>query len=661
MKIIGIDIGTSNTYIYVSRATPEADRREPPSPLLLPRIGDSTGSVATAVMYEDDKPYLIGNVAESEFYANLDARPRRRLASQFKPEIAGGDPGAMRAMTDFLRMLRQSLPDDFFDEGVEIYAGMPSLSREDYKVNLNACFREAGWPDANFARESDAALVSCLQSGVIEINDLDQKCLILDFGGGTCDYTTLENTEVLQNGGDLLYGGRLFDDLFFQIFCRADPLFAREVPNSPYEWYVHWVECKRRKEAFSDHCRLPGDAAATLHAVWYDRGGNRRESYVRAYTKEDFIRDAENYKASPQTLEILAQYRDRGGLSAQARDVLSGRNVGLLAWMRSMLQSVNPKNALRKAILTGGSCRWFFVADIISEVFPNAACIRSVRGFEDIAYGLALYPLLIESREKTQKLLRESLDGFSRKVVAAAWEIARKQTDDLARLCADRIVETDVMPTLELAAQEGMSIEEIERRCAENIANDDQLLAITERVSERLREQAGKELDFALKKWLRENGVLLAPNFSFPARAISREFFENASVKLSRLDALNVMRITITQVLPAITAAAAAGAIIHSGEAVSTVVGGSLAFAATWALAKTAPSFLERRKLPKFLLTEKTRRKIAEKNRYYLEKELTESLKDVRARMESEIEKRLKSALDDMLTKLSVLNQVKIS
>lgn len=665
MKIIGIDLGTSNTYLYVSRLSESGGHAalEPPKPLVIPKIADDTGSVATVVMYEDDKPFLIGNLAESEFYANIEARPRRRLESQFKPEIAGGDARAMRAMTDFLTLLRRSLPEGTLSDEPAIYVGMPSLSREDYKVNLSACFQSAGWPSASFARESDAALVSCLQSGVIEIDDLSQKCLILDFGGGTCDYTTLENTEILQNGGDLLYGGRLFDDLFFQIFLERDPEFARGVPDSPYEWFVHWIECKRQKENFSDHfygSDAKSDAALTLRALWYDRAGKRHDSYARDYSRNDFIKAAENYRASKGALEILAPYKDRGGVSEIARDALEGRRIGLISWLKTILENISPRNALRKAILTGGSSRWFFVRETVSELFPNALCLSSARGFEDIAYGLALYPMLLESRERTKRLIDEQLPSFSRKVVSMALEIVDRQTEEIVRLCADRIVEADVMPTLETAADESMSIEEIETRCAENIKNDEKLPLIVDEIGGQLREKISKELDFALTKWLRDNGVLLVPNFRFPAEAIGMDFSENVGVKISRLDALNITRLAITKILPALTATAAGGAIIYSGEALSTIVGGSLAFAATWALSKTAPSFLEKRKLPKFFLNEKTRRKIAEKNRYYLEQGLRNSLKDARTKMADEIERRLKNALEEMLTKLSVLNQVKV-
>lgn len=79
MKIIGIDLGTTNTYLYgVEKGTP---RRA----VTLPRISDENGCIATVVLYQDDKPCLIGNIAESEYHTNRARLASRTLRSQFKP------------------------------------------------------------------------------------------------------------------------------------------------------------------------------------------------------------------------------------------------------------------------------------------------------------------------------------------------------------------------------------------------------------------------------------------------------------------------------------------------------------------------------------------------------------------------------------------------
>ena len=101
MKIIGIDLGTTNTYLYGVEKGDAA-----PAPVTLPRISDENGCIATVVLYQDDKPCLIGNIAESEYHTNRARLASRTLRSQFKPEIAHGGSEAMRWMTDFLHELR---------------------------------------------------------------------------------------------------------------------------------------------------------------------------------------------------------------------------------------------------------------------------------------------------------------------------------------------------------------------------------------------------------------------------------------------------------------------------------------------------------------------------------------------------------------------------
>lgn len=687
MKIIGIDLGTTNTYLYGSNTSPDSasgSEQEQPHALILPLISDDSGSIATVVLYEHGQPYLAGNIAESEFFANVDKQASRMLASQFKPEIAQGTPDAMRAMTDFLRLILAALPEGTLEANTGIYVGMPSLAREDFGINLGNCFTQAGWPRPVFVRESDAALVSCLQSGTLDLDDVERKCVILDFGGGTCDYTTVESMDVLQNGGDILYGGRLFDDMFYEVFCAHDEMFARMSPKSSFAWYVHWVECRAQKEKFSDYLRTceaagnrgfgsaavvesraipeksdPQCSGFSLHAAWYLPDGQRQETFVHDYDRDIFIRDAENYSASPQMLTILAEYAGRGGLSAQARDLLAGRRIGLISWLRSILDRIDRRGDVAKIVLTGGSSRWPFVKEIAIQMFPGAECVHSRRSFEDIAFGLALFPLLLASRDRVRKLLDEKIAEFTLKATNTARDLMRKQSGSLVRLCSDRIVSHDVMPALEAAQKSKMTVEELEKSFTDNIKNDSALLEIAREKSNTLREEIQDNLNFAFRNWLRENGVLLVPRFVFPAQAIGQEFFNTVSVKISRLDSLNLMKFTLTTILPLLVGGTTAVTIAHSLEPVSTVAGGGLAFGVTWLLARTAPKLLEKRKLPSFLLTESNRKKIADKNREFIEKSLSSALAEVEANMEVEIERRLRNVMTSMLGRLTVLNQVK--
>lgn len=655
MKYIGIDLGTTNTYIYECGSL-----RQIPQPLTLPDISDSRGSIATVVLYEDGAPILAGNVAEAEYFSQPSLQSRRFLANQFKPEIGLAVPAALSAATDFLKLIRKALKPEWFEKDLIVTVGIPSLAREDFRLNLRECFINAGWPQPGFVRESDAALVSCLQSGSLEVDDLNRKCLILDFGGGTCDYTAIEHLDALEAGGDILYGGRLFDDLVYQAFCRADPLFARESPRSPYSWHAHWLECREQKEHLSDFINKNPDKADSLRITWHDRDGKAHAAYLQDYGREQFLQDAENYKASPELLGLLKPYANRGGLSPMARDLLEGRNVGLIEWLRAILNNVESRRDVSRIILTGGSCRWFFVPEIAKRLFPVAAILPSSRGYEDIAFGLALFPMLEESRQKALALLNEKLPQFTSQAITKTSEIVQNQTRHIIEACADRMVARDIMPALETAQHEKMTATELEEEFSKNIREDKGLLDIVKENSEVLHKKLSGELNFEFRKWLRENGVPLAPRFDFPAQAIGQNFFDNISIRISRLDSLNIMSFTMQNVLPLLAATATAGALAHTGEPVSTILGGGAAFGATWIIAKTAPSFLEQKKLPSFILTEKNRIKIAEKNRAHIEEALAKTMAETAEKIEMDIKLRLHDSLESMLASLTALNQIRL-
>lgn len=656
MKILGMDIGTSNTYIYGSDIDSQT-----PRPLVLPRVSDEDGGIASVVLYEDGVPLLVGNIAESEYHTNRALQDRRKLRCQFKPEIAHGQSEAIGWMTDFLQGLRQALPEGTLEPDTLVYVGIPSRTREDFALNLARCFIDAGWPRPSFVRESDAALISCLQTGALDIDDIETKALILDFGGGTCDFTTLERMEVLQSGGDPLFGGRLFDDLFFQVFCSHDVDFAQQIPGTNSEYFIHWIQCKSEKERFSESMRGPEGHTATLRAIWRDSSGRMRETYVHGYQREDFIRDAENYVASPGMLEMLAPYLGQGGMSPEARDLLDGKRIGLLSWFRNILRVTCDSRDVHKVILTGGSSRWSFVWQMAHEIFPAASCALSSRTYEDIACGLALYPMLLTSHERVRSLLEQKVESFAQEACTVVRSMFMRQARQTVDLCSARIVERDIMPVLESAQKHSKTVAELEQAFIENIKNDTGLLAIINEKTESLRSELEFELQQRFRVWLKENGVFLTPRFSFSAQTLTRDFLDAISIKVSHLAFLNIMDFMIRAVLPGLAAYAVGGAIAHTGEPLSAILGGGAAFAGVWGLGKIAKGFLWKRRLPKFLLNEKNRRKIVDKNREYIEKALGKAFDDVLVGMTDETARKLRQALHSMLARLTVLNQVQIA
>lgn len=665
MNILGMDLGTSNTYLYSCFFDDKAKNTGGmPAPLILKSLSDANGSIATVVLYEHDSPLAIGNVAESEFNAHPSLQGERFLASQFKPEIARKDSAAQRWMKDFLTLLRQAMPETLFAGQLKIFVGIPSLAREDFSLNLGDCFVAAGWPMPEFVRESDAAVVSCLQAGALHIRDMERKCLILDFGGGTCDYTAIEGLDVLQNGGDALYGGRLFDDLIYQIFLDSDREFCAGIKASPAAWFAHWVECRKQKEEFSDFVASElqkGDAGQTqsftMRIGWVDGDGSAREAYA-TLDRHSFMRQAENYTPTPELSRMLSQYENMGGLGQNARDLLDARQVSLITWLRQLLEKVEKRNAVRKIILTGGSARWFFVRELCARLFQNAECVPSRRGFEDIAFGLALFPILLASREHVSRLLEKKLPQFTREAVRIARELIDRQTAEMTSLCSQRIVERDILPALEDA--KGLTFGELARNFRDNIINDHMLMEIVRQKSLALNERIREELGAAFRCWLKENGVLLAPEVEFPGKAVSDDFFVRASESLKKMDLAALTRMALLAIIPIAAGGMAAHALAPLGEPISIAAGTGIFGAAAWVTAKSAPEFLEKRKVPSFLLKGYFREKIVEKNRKVIEAEMKSQFASAQEDISRDVEKMLSDSLKDMVGGLSILNQIQI-
>ncbi|ATD80823.1 MULTISPECIES: Hsp70 family protein [Desulfovibrio] len=656
MKILGIDLGTSNTYIYGAHR-----HSATPQPVVLPRASAPDGCVETVILYEDDMPRLIGHLAESEYYANAAMRSRRSLRCQFKPEIGEDGSGAMRWMTDFLRMLRDALPPGTLELDSLIFVGIPARTRESFGLALSQCFTDAGWPAPALIRESDAAMISCLQSGTIELDDMEHSLLILDFGGGTCDFTLAENSEILQSGGDRLLGGRLFDDLFFQLFCRHNPGLQEQARADNCEYYVHWVLCKAEKERFSKILQKDINSAVSLHLSWYDAQGGQKHAYLHELTWQQIVSAAENYTASEALLGMLRQYANRGALGSTAADMLQGREVALISWFKDMLYDIKKQKSVAKIILTGGSSNWFFARDAVLDVFGTDNIVMSPRTYEDIAYGLALYPMLLNTHLKIKSLLEDQSEDFSQRVAGIAQGIFEKHTKLAARTCAERIAARDIMGVLESAQQSRKTVEEIEQKISEKIRSDSGLLTIIRERTEAARTEIERELRQQFSRWLRENGVHLVPRLNFSARTLSTSFFDAVQVKISRLTLLNTMDVMVVAVLPGVAAfAVGEKMLLTTGEPVSAVLGGAAAFAGTWALGKFGKNFLRTKRLPQFLLNEKNREKIIAKNKEYIQEALEQAFQEIRQDLMEDARTKIRYSLKALLQRLTVLNHIRV-
>ena len=99
--------------------------------------------------------------------------------------------------------------------------------------------------------EPEGALWFHLNRKDIGLDQASDGALVIDFGGGTCDFAYMCRSKVQHAWGDMQFGGRLFDDLFFRWFLDKNPdVLARLCANND-EYFVHWYLCREAKEHFS--------------------------------------------------------------------------------------------------------------------------------------------------------------------------------------------------------------------------------------------------------------------------------------------------------------------------------------------------------------------------------------------------------------------------
>jgi len=97
-----------------------------------------------------------------------------------------------------------------------VLCGVPSEADGAFRAALEATAERAGFGAPFLVDEPKGALLYHMKQRDISVYKALGGVLVADFGGGTCDFAFLEGGRVVRSWGDMLLGGRLFDDLFFQ-------------------------------------------------------------------------------------------------------------------------------------------------------------------------------------------------------------------------------------------------------------------------------------------------------------------------------------------------------------------------------------------------------------------------------------------------------------
>jgi hypothetical protein len=502
---IAVDFGTTNSYFCKC-----------PTDQLSPvgvDFGSGRDGLPTAILYREGKSPLIGHWALHEYgEATPKERSTYQLRTQFKPDIGAGGNAARHA-EDFLRAVLVEAEKQHIaltPDTCRVIFGVPSESGPEFKQALTGIAEATGFGRIRTVDEPKGALLYHLWHKDFSPSEAQQGVLVIDFGGGTCDFALMRNLEVLHSWGDMELGGRLFDDLFYQWFVSQNPEAAQAIEQAGDFYYVYAYLCRETKEFFS--LTMARDRHETVNK------SIGRYGSLRNMTWQAFQERASVYRPSA----ALTQYLDEAGIRIER--LSQGRTLDLINWFKTCLTqglaSLDQRKApIGRVILAGGSSQWPFVFDTITEVLgvEGTHLMRSDRPYAAISEGLAILPALQQSFKTVRTNLRKDLPVFCRERIGP---LIQKVTETYAaEIAADVTIElfdAKIRPVLEDFRKQGGTVASLKQRTALDVdAFDAQLKAIVAQRGDLLKTGLTDKVKAEFAQWL------ASYNLSVPEASLS--------------------------------------------------------------------------------------------------------------------------------------------
>jgi molecular chaperone DnaK len=496
--VLAVDFGTTNSYYCKC-----------PGDQLTPKgvdFGDGRDGLATAILYREDRAPLVGHVAIEEYgEATPQERKAYTLRTHFKPDIATGTE-ARTIARDFLAAVLDEARHrqiDLAPARREVIFGVPSEAADDFRTALAQVAKDAGYGDIRMLDEPKGALLYHIFHKDMPARDALKGLLVVDFGGGTCDFAFMSRGSVRHSWGDMQLGGRLFDDLFFQWFLDANPGALKTIAEDGSEYFVHSYLCREMKEFFSRTMARDMKEPVTKAVRHYGR--------VAGMTWEEFTRRARSYRPSPTFRRFLASIGSTPGKLIEP-DVA----IDLLAWFRDCLrQGLSgggiEKSDIRFVILAGGSSQWPFVVDILRGELKidTSQIMRSDRPYAVISEGLAILPALQEKFRVTQEELREELPEFCReRVEPAVRQRAAAVAMDVASAVTQQLFDEQLRPLLEGFRTQGGTIASLRKQVSSaTLAFEPRLRKLVEEGVSVLTDGLPIATEQLVKEWFDAHGI----------------------------------------------------------------------------------------------------------------------------------------------------------
>ena len=654
MSVLALDFGTANSYL--SRCSIHS-----PNPQGIQLQAGSVG-MATVLLERPGKSPLIGDLAANTFgNAPPSVRSGWSLHTQFKPDIAKSQ-AARDAATAFLKTLLENAAEakvHLSPESSRVIFGVPSDAPMEFKATLRGIARAAGFGNVELLPEPIGALVFHVVSGQIPLHQARCGGLVVDFGGGTCDFAFLAKGEVLHSWGDFELGGRLFDDVFYQWFVDQNPGAMDRIRADGAQYYVHAFECRKMKEFFSE--TVAHDRTTAVHYAIPGYGS------MAGMTWDEFVERAKRYRPSDALRE------ERAAMNVPLGKLASDGALDLLEWFRSTLAAglsgANIKQRdVEYVLLTGGSSSWPFVFELIEKELGLglAKVIRSSNPYAAISEGLAALPALQEKFKDARNQLSEGRDDFITSEIAPMLKdgidaVVEDISEHLTRIVFDEKIEN----VLQEFRSKGGTIADLELRIGAAVSEIDinQDHWIDKRLEAFVMALASKVLEAAYC-WIESHGLKSGRD---PFQ-LQRDPVRIGDIKIPGFLDIhsNVITAIMATVIASVTASVAGGggmALIAHGP-IGIVIGMLIGVTVTWAIVRygkaAAVAKAESIQIPGWvassvILRDGQIKSMRSKVKDNLREKVCESLQ----RVSNQIQEALKSIVDRELEGISVIQQIR--
>ncbi|MDR2368539.1 MAG: hypothetical protein LBF58_10630 [Deltaproteobacteria bacterium] len=501
-SVIGIDFGTTNTYLTVC---PYGTKNKFPI-----HIAGRSPAIDTAILYADnpgpaqDSYPAIGETATVTFGQAADkARSGMgyRYYANFKPEIARAET-PRRCAADFFATIAKEAQ----KVGVRlepgknlVIVGAPSEASDAFRETLKAILAEAGLGPAEVVDEPKGVLLTDLGYNRFALADILDGFLVIDFGGGTCDFALMRRGEVVGSWGDLELGGRLFDDLFYQWFLEQNPGLEKRLVAERRDFYVWSYLCRLLKEDFSE--TVARNPKATVDSEIGRFGA------VKGLTSEGFLSRASSYSPSAAFL------RHGESLGTGFTPRLRSGPIDLIAWFADLLADGLKDAKVRAVSLSGGSSKWFFVREICQSLLKLGPdrILGSPNPFGAISEGLAILPAVKRELETARvKMQADKADFVASDLMPQVQSSLAVRATRLADAITLDLFDSRMVPIIKDSQDGPFKIGEVEAKILEAVDN------YRETLTEMVEKEIGEEflaikaiLQSKIQAWLDSYGLRL--------------------------------------------------------------------------------------------------------------------------------------------------------